>query len=49
MQQEEDYFHQQIGRKFGKKLVKCYIRNIALSGAEAWTFWKVDQKYLVKF
>jgi hypothetical protein len=29
-----------------KKLVKCYIRSIALYGAENWTFRQVDQKYL---
>jgi hypothetical protein len=32
-----------------KKLVKCYIRNIALFGAETWTLWKLDQKYLESF
>jgi hypothetical protein len=26
--------------------VKCYIGNIILCGAETWTLWKVDQKYL---
>jgi hypothetical protein len=30
-----------------KKLVKCYIWSIALCGGEAWTFQKVDQKYVV--
>jgi hypothetical protein len=29
-----------------KKLVKCYIRNIALYGAETWTLRAADQKYL---
>jgi hypothetical protein len=29
-----------------KKLVNCYIRSIALYGAETWTLRKVDQKYL---
>jgi Ser/Thr protein kinase RdoA (MazF antagonist) len=29
-----------------KKLVKCYIVNIALSGAQTWTLKKVDQKHL---
>ena len=29
-----------------KKLVKCYICSIALYGAETWTLWAVDQKYL---
>jgi hypothetical protein len=32
-----------------KKLVKCYIRSIVLYGAETWTLWKVDQKYLESF
>jgi hypothetical protein len=27
-------------------LVKCYILNTALHGAETWTLQKVDQKYL---
>jgi hypothetical protein len=29
-----------------KKLVKCYIRSIALYGAETWTLRAVDQKHL---
>ena len=29
-----------------KKPVKCYIWNIALYGAQTWTFQKVDHKYL---
>jgi hypothetical protein len=28
------------------KPLKCYIRCTALYGAETWTFWKVDKKYL---
>jgi hypothetical protein len=28
-----------------KKLVKCYVWNIALYGAETWTLGKVDQIY----
>jgi hypothetical protein len=32
-----------------KKLVKCYIWNIALYGAETWTLWRADQKYLTSF
>jgi hypothetical protein len=32
-----------------KKLVKCYIWNIALYGAEIWTFGAVDQKHLESF
>jgi hypothetical protein len=32
-----------------KKLVKCYIWNIALCGAEIWTLRAVDQKHLESF
>ena len=42
-------FHQQIGLKFKKKLVKCEIWSIALYCAENWTLLKVDQKYLGSF
>ena len=32
-----------------KKLVNCYIWNIALYGAETWTLCKVDQRYPESF
>jgi hypothetical protein len=32
-----------------KKLVKCYIRSIALYGAETWMLQAVDQKHLESF
>ena len=32
-----------------KKLVKCYIWDIALYGAETWTLRAVDQKHLKSF
>jgi hypothetical protein len=32
-----------------KKLVKCYVWNIALYGAETWTLRAVDQKHLKSF
>jgi hypothetical protein len=32
-----------------KKLVKCYIWSIALSGGETWTLRKENQKYLESF
>jgi len=32
-----------------KKLVKCYVRSIALYGAETWTLRAVDQKHLESF
>jgi hypothetical protein len=35
--------------KLRKKLVKCYIWEIALYGAETWTLRAVDQKHLESF
>ena len=35
--------------KLRKKLVKCYIWNIALYGAETWMFRAVDQKHQESF
>jgi hypothetical protein len=32
-----------------KKLVKCYVWNIVLNGAETWTLQAVDQKHLESF
>jgi hypothetical protein len=32
-----------------KKLVKCYIWSIAVFGAETWTLWAVNHKYLESF
>ena len=32
-----------------KKLVKCYIWNMVLYGAETWTLRTADQKYLESF
>jgi len=29
--------------------VKCHTWSIALCGAETWTLWKTDQKYLGSF
>ena len=49
VQLEEESFHQQILPKFKEELMKCYIWNIALHGAETWTLRKVDQKYLERF
>jgi len=33
----------------GLNLSRNYIWNIALYGAETWTLWKIDQKYLESF
>jgi hypothetical protein len=32
-----------------KKLVKCCTWSTAFYGAETWTLWKVDQKYVGSF
>jgi hypothetical protein len=42
-------FTSKIDLNLRKKPVKCYIWIIALYGAETWTLWKVDQKYLESF
>jgi hypothetical protein len=39
-------FTSKLALNLWKKLVKYYIWSIALYGAETWTVWKVDQKYL---
>jgi hypothetical protein len=39
-------FTSKLDLHLGKKLVKCYVLNIALYCAETWTLQKVDQKYL---
>jgi len=38
-----------LGLNLGKKLVKCYVWNMALYGAETWTLRAADQKYLESF
>ena len=42
-------FTSTLDLKLRKKLVKCYIRSIALYGAETWTLRAVDQKQLGSF
>jgi len=42
-------FTSMSGLKLRKKLVKFYIRSIALYGAETWTLRAVDQKHLESF
>jgi hypothetical protein len=39
-------FTRTLDLELRKKLVKCYIWNIALYGAETWTVRAVDQKHL---
>jgi hypothetical protein len=42
-------FTSKIDLELRKKLVKCYILNIVLYGAETWTLRAVDQKHLGSF
>jgi hypothetical protein len=42
-------FTSTLDLKLRKKLVKCYIWNRALYGAEIRTLWAVDQKHLEGF
>jgi hypothetical protein len=39
-------FTSKLDLNLRRKLVKCYIWNIDLCGAETWTLQKVNQKYL---
>ena len=42
-------FTSKVYFNFRKKVVMCYILNIALYGAKTWTLWKEDQKDLKTF
>ena len=42
-------FTSTLNLELRKKLVKCYIWNTALYGAETWTLRTVDQKHLRSF
>jgi len=42
-------FTRRLDLNLRKKLVKCYIRSLAVYGAENWTLREVDQKYLGSF
>jgi hypothetical protein len=47
-QQKNNIFTKLLHLNLRKKLYKCYIWT-ALYGAESWTRWKADQKYLKSF
>jgi len=42
-------FTSAVDLKLRKKLVKCYMWNIALYGDETWTLGAIDQKHLESF
>jgi hypothetical protein len=43
------FFTSTLDLELRKKLVKCYVWNTALYGAETWTLQAVDQKHLKSF
>ena len=49
LNRKKTLFTNKLDLHLRKKVVKCYICSIAFYGAETWTFWKVDQKYLESF
>ena len=46
---QKTLFTSKLDLNLRKKLVKCYIRSMALYGAETWTLRAVDRKYLESF
>jgi len=46
---KETLFTSKLHIHLRKTLVKCYILNTAMHGAETWTFQKVGQKNLKSF
>jgi hypothetical protein len=46
---KKNLFTSKLDLNLRKKLVKCYIWNIALYGAETWTLRKADKKNLESF
>jgi hypothetical protein len=39
-------FTSKLDLNLRKKVVYCHIWSIAFYGAETWTLWKIDQKYV---
>jgi hypothetical protein len=46
---KKNLFTSKLDINLRKKLVMCFIWSIALYGAEKWTLWKIDEKYLESF
>jgi hypothetical protein len=46
LNRKKTLFTRKLNLNLRKKLVKCYIWSRTLCGAETWTLWKLDQKYL---
>ena len=46
---KKNHFTSKLDLNLRKKLVKCYVWNMALYGAETWTLRATDQKHLESF
>jgi len=46
---KKNLFTSKLDLNLRKKLVKRYVWNMALCGAETWTLWATDQKCLESF
>ena len=46
---KKNLFTSKLDLNFRKKLVKCYVRSMAVHGAETWTFRATNQKRLESF
>jgi hypothetical protein len=46
---KKNHFTSILDLNLRKKLIKCYIWNIAFYGAETWPLRQVSQKYLENF
>jgi hypothetical protein len=44
--QQEDCFHHQMALICKQKIRKGHIFSLGFYGAEIWTLWKIDEKYL---
>jgi len=47
--EKKNLFTSKLDLNLRKKLVKCYVWNMALYGAETWTLRATDQKRLESF
>jgi hypothetical protein len=46
---KKDVFTRNFNLNLRKKILKCHIWSTAVCGAEIWTLWKVDRKFLESF
>jgi hypothetical protein len=46
LKKKQALFTSELNLNIRKKLVKCYILSVTLSGVKTWTLQKVHQKYM---